>query len=463
MRALAAFLATSALIASGCASDGEKSEATGGSQAGGSSGAAATGGTNAAGGAGGTATGGTNAAGGAGGTATGGTDVGLGGAVGTGGMGPTGGANSTGGLAGNGGASPMGGSGTGGTDSTGGVNTGGAGGAGNAQGGASGSGAGSAGSATGGSGGSASGTLELYFVDTEGGQATVMRLPGGQVMVVDTGNSGARDGDRIQHVLRDELGVANVDYLLTTHYDSDHVGGATYLHQRTPVRNFLDHGDEGAPSSYRTIANAAMRRTIAPGNTLELGSARFDFVSSAGQLITSPLPGGAANQYCSGVATKGESDENENSVGFILRFGAFDFIDLGDLLWDWELRLACPTNLLGTVDLYLTTHHGLTRSGASPLVRGIAPLAAIMNNGPRKGGGGATWQTLVQAPGAMNVWQLHQALAAAASDNAPADQIANLTEGTSDMAHFLKVTVQASGAFTIVNPRTNAMRTYQSR
>jgi beta-lactamase superfamily II metal-dependent hydrolase len=290
-----------------------------------------------------------------------------------------------------------------------------------------------------------------------------MSLPGGQAFVVDTGISGARDRDRIQAVLRDELSKTTVDYLLTTHYDADHVGGATALNQATPVTNFLDHGDEGAPSSYLTMANAGTRRVIEPGDTLDVGGVHFDFVSSAGELITTPLPGGGANPNCSGVAMKNESDENENSVGFILRLGTFDFIDLGDLLWDWELRLACPTNLLGQVDLYLTTHHGLTRSGAPPLVRAISPLAAVMNNGPRKGGGGSTWTTLTQAPGGMEVWQLHQNLASPASENAPPDQIANLTEGSSDMAFFLKVTAQSNGSFTILNPRTNASRTYQSR
>jgi beta-lactamase superfamily II metal-dependent hydrolase len=282
-------------------------------------------------------------------------------------------------------------------------------------------------------------------------------------MVVDTGNPGSRDGDRIQAVLRDELSKTTVDYLLTTHYDGDHVGGATYLNERTPVINFLDHGDNGAPTSYLTMANAGMRRVIEAGDTLDVGGVHLDFVCSNGEVITTPFPGGAANSFCDGVAMKNESDENENSVGFILRFGTFDFIDLGDLLWDWELRLACPTNVLGQVDLYLTTHHGLTRSGAPPLVRAIAPLAAVMNNGPRKGGGGSTWSTLMQAPGGMEVWQLHQNLASPASENAPADQIANLTEGGTDMAFFLKVTAQSNGAFTIDNPRTNASRRYQSR
>jgi competence protein ComEC len=430
VRALSAALAAGFIATAGCSSKDDKPSATGGS----GNGAGAGGTTSTGGSQGGSSNGGGGSPGGA--APSGGTSSGDAGATSGGGAG----------------ASTTGGAGSG---------QGGAGTAGDAGGGSSG--AGNGGSATGGSGGAPTGTLDIYFVDTEGGQATVMKLPGGQVFIVDTGNPGARDGDRIQAVLRDELSKTSVEYLLTTHYDGDHVGGATYLNQRTPVTNFLDHGDQGAPSSYLTMANAGTRRVIEAGDTLDVGGVHFDFVCSNGDLITTPLPGGGANPNCSGVAMKNESDENENSVGFILRFGSFDFIDLGDLLWDWELRLACPTNLLGLVDLYLTTHHGLTRSGAPPLVRAIQPLAAVMNNGPRKGGGGSSWTTLTQAPGAMEVWQLHQALASPASENAPADQIANPGEGSADMAFFLKVTVQASGAFTIENPRTNASRMYQSR
>jgi hypothetical protein len=147
----------------------------------------------------------------------------------------------------------------------------------------------------------------------------------------------------------------------------------------------------------------------------------------------------------------------------VLRFGAFDFLDLADLLFDLEDELACPVNRIGIVDLYLTTHHGLTLSGAPQLVVALEPQAAVMNNGPRKGGGGTTWDTLALAPGGMEVWQLHRALAADGAENAPEDQIANLEEGNADEAHFLRVVAQSSGAFTIFNPRTNAERPYPAR
>lgn len=328
---------------------------------------------------------------------------------------------------------------------------------------------GSAAAGTGGDPGMAGGTsadgeLTLYFVDTEGGQATVIRFGNGQVMVVDTGNPGARDGERLQKLLTSELAATHVDFLLTTHFDGDHVGGATYLAQRTPVRQFLDHGDVGAPQSYLTLARAGTRRQLAAGDNLMIGSALLDIVSSNATVIQTPLAGGGAvNPHCEGALNKNERDENSNSIGFVLRFGSFDFLNLADLLWNLEHELACPTNRLGMVDLYLTTHHGLTRSGAPQLVRAVEPLAAIMNNGPRKGGGGTTWDTLALTPGGAEVWQLHRVVNADAAHNAPEDQIANLEDGTADLAFWLKVVVETSGRFTIHNPRTSKSKAYQAR
>jgi len=312
-----------------------------------------------------------------------------------------------------------------------------------------------------------SGALRLFFVDSEGGQSTIIQLPNGQILVIDTGNAGTRDGDRMLAVLQGELGASQIDYLLITHYDSDHVGGVPYLASRVSIGQFFDHGATNAPAQYLALANAGAHRTLAAGDVLNLGGVSLNVVSAAGSVLSQPLSGGGMpNPFCEGAQTAlpGDPlDENVNSVGVVLRFGTFDFLDLGDLLWPREHQLACPNNQLGSIDLYLTTHHGTTRSGAPQLVRAIEPLAAVMNNGPRKGGGGSTWNTLALAPGAADVWQVHRALGAPATENAPPDQIANLDEGQADLAGFLQVSVERSGQFTILNPRSNFSKTYTSR
>ena len=315
--------------------------------------------------------------------------------------------------------------------------------------------------------GEPSGTLRFYFVDSEGGQSTVIQLPNGQNLVIDTGNPGMRDGERMLAVLQGELAASRIDYLLTTHYDADHVGGVQYLATRLSIGEFLDHGATNAPAQYLNLANAGTRRILAAGDVLELGGVTLKVVSAAGSVIDEPLAGGGApNPFCQGAqaALPGDAlDENVNSIGVVLSFGSFDFLDLGDLLWPREHELACPNNQLGLIDLYLTTHHGLTRSGAPQLVRAIEPLAAVMNNGPRKGGGGSTWNTLALSPGAADVWQVHRAVSASDAQNAPPDQIANLGEGQADQALFLEVSVESSGEFTISNRRIDFSKTYTSR
>src|SRR3984885_31924 len=101
--------------------------------------------------------------------------------------------------------------------------------------------------------------LDIYFIDTEGGQATLFVSPSGESMLVDTGfagnggmpaaaggNSGAarvtRDADRISAVFK-QAGVSVLDWMVITHYHGDHVGNAAELANRIPIRHFVDHGN----------------------------------------------------------------------------------------------------------------------------------------------------------------------------------------------------------------------------
>ena len=114
----------------------------------------------------------------------------------------------------------------------------------------------------------------------------------------------------------------------------------------------------------------------------------------------------------------------------LLTFGSFRMLDLGDLTWNKEHDLVCPNNLVGTVDLYLTTHHGLDQSGARVLVHAVAPRVAIMNNGAKKGGMASAWRIIRDSPGLEDLWQLHYAVDAGAEANAAEPFIANQDEST---------------------------------
>src|SRR6476469_422473 len=86
-------------------------------------------------------------------------------------------------------------------------------------------------------------TLDLYFIDTESGQA----------LLIDTGYTGfgGRDTVRIATAAKD-AGVKRIDTLLITHFHDDHVGGVANLLDRLPVANYLDHGISIETKNYPT-------------------------------------------------------------------------------------------------------------------------------------------------------------------------------------------------------------------
>ena len=282
-------------------------------------------------------------------------------------------------------------------------------------------------------------TLDIYYIDTEGGQSTLFVAPSGETLLVDTGNSGDRDLGRIVETLKG-AGVKQIDHMWTTHYHGDHVGSLLALAKEFPMMHFYDHG---TPNAGDRIVSAAFltayeelskgKRTIVkPGDKVRMTGLDVTTVASANQFIRTNLPGGGmANPACAGVKPKDESTyidpDNGDSAGFIMTYGKFRTADLGDLTWNGELDLMCPTNRIGTVDLYLVSHHGLDRSGSPALVNALAPRVAVMNNGTRKGGAPDVFKGLFASPGLEDVWQLHWSYNAGL-DNLPATFIANVDD-----------------------------------
>jgi hypothetical protein len=224
-----------------------------------------------------------------------------------------------------------------------------------------------------------------------------------------------------------------------THYHVDHVGGLQELAKRIPIKHFIDHGPSveeheqvaGFQQAYAELYGKASHTVVKPGDKVPIGGLDWRIVTSAGKAIKTPLPGGGKpNPYCADFKPRENlrDPENGQSVGSVVTFGRFRAIDLGDLLWNNEGDLMCPNNPIGTVDLYLVSHHGTDPSGSTALVHALAPRVAIMQNGTRKGGTVQTFQTLHTSPGLEDVWDLHWAYQGGIEHNPPGVFIANIDD-----------------------------------
>ena len=314
--------------------------------------------------------------------------------------------------------------------------------------------------------------LLIYCIDVEGGQATLFVTPQGESLLIDTGwdGFGGRDADRIVAATKD-AGISKIDYVLITHYHSDHVGGATQLAARIPIGTFIDHGDNSETNDAPTmtgwnayqklLATGKYKRiSVKPGDTLPIRGAEFVIVNGGGKVLDKPLSGaGVKNENCKPVPQPAaDHTENEFSLGLVMNFGQLRLVDLGDLPWAKELELMCPVNKLGHADILIATHHGFNGSGSPALVHGVAARVAIMENGAKKGGSPSAWDIVHSGPGLVHLYQLHWSEEGGAAHNSPADFLANL-EGP-DSGHYLKISGWPDGSFDVRNSRTGKSRLY---
>jgi beta-lactamase superfamily II metal-dependent hydrolase len=341
--------------------------------------------------------------------------------------------------------------------------------------------------------GAQSRTLDIYWIDVEGGAATLVVAPTGESMLIDTGwETDGRDAKRIVAAAQ-QAGIKKIDHLVVSHYHGDHVGGLPALSKMMPIERFYSRGDNVEPMNqkwYENVKTASGGKTIAvkAGDHIRFGGVDALVVTSNEKAIASPLKGGGPNPLCADAEHKASAGlENSGVVGLLLAYNRFTFLDMIDLDWHQEMELTCPVNKLGTVTVFQSDRHGSWDGAGAPAFLGaIKPQVVVFNNGPRKGLGQAQvdanakpttpagtkvrpyerngYARAAALPGVEGIWQGHLSLLDKdPKHNTSTDMIANLEETADCKGHWIKASVESNGRFTIVNGRNGFSRTYTAR
>jgi beta-lactamase superfamily II metal-dependent hydrolase len=334
--------------------------------------------------------------------------------------------------------------------------------------------------------------LDIYWIDVEGGASTLIVAPSGESLLIDTGwTVGDRDAKRILAATQD-AGLKKIDSLLISHWHADHVGGLAALSKLIPIGRFFDHGDaiekenQQWLDSYKTASAGGKRTVVKPGDEIPINGIRTLVVSSNQQILPHAVNGGGPNPLCASAEQKAPvAPENQRTVGMLLTYGKFKFLDLIDLDWEKEMELACPVNKLGHVTLYQTSRHGsFDGAGAPAFLGAIRPQVVVVNNGPRKGMGQVdnnvksvtppgthtapyernSYLRLAKLPGIEGIWQEHLSLLDKdPAHNTAENMIANFEDTAECQGHWIKASVARDGKFTVTNSRNGFSRTYTAR
>ena len=199
--------------------------------------------------------------------------------------------------------------------------------------------------------------MEVHFIDVGQADSTLIKI-GDHAMLVDCGVDAA--GTKLQYYLKKQ-GIEKLDYLILTHPDSDHIGGADVIITKFDIDKVFMSPFTKDNNWYSDLMNALSYRgyswsTPDVGSRYNLGDAEFTIL-------------GPNRTY---------DDPNNSSIAFVLQYGENRFLFTGDASEEAESDILA-NGLDISADVYKLGHHGSSSASTEAFLEKISPRYVVIS------------------------------------------------------------------------------------
>jgi len=219
--------------------------------------------------------------------------------------------------------------------------------------------------------------VEVAFIDVGQGSSTLVKFPGGSVILVDGGGFYDRSFDLGRYVVAPYLWrekIHKIDIMVLTHPDQDHVGGLPFLAENFEVGEIWSSGQESENLSWQGLLEVIRGRDI-PHRIVNTDTPERTVGGASIRILNPQRSASGKGLYFPAC------DYNDNSVVMKITFGATSILLTADISGPAETIIVTSNDDL-RADILMVPHHGGYTSSTAPFLRAVRPEIAVISCGP---------------------------------------------------------------------------------
>lgn len=224
--------------------------------------------------------------------------------------------------------------------------------------------------------------LRIFFIDVGQGDSTLIITPDIKTVLVDGGGSDSFDvGEKVLLPYLLDRRILKVDYVLISHFDTDHCGGILTIMEKVKVKNIIISEQAEHSENYERFTKLMIHKKIRlievkKGDKIKIGRySEFKILFPTSRLLS-------------------ENPLNNNSIVAQFNYNNFKMLFTGDIEKLAEQQILKTEKAEIRADILKVAHHGSKTSSIPEFIKAVRPKIALIGVGKNNTFGHPNQQTI---------------------------------------------------------------------